>query len=186
MPKIIVVTGTPGSGKTTISRKITKAIRNSVLVSANEIVERRHAYFYKDRDGSKVVNMGKLKNGLKQAIEENKGKTVIIEGHILCDMRLKGATAIVVREHLATIKRRLEGRRYGILKIRDNIVSEATDYCGINSRKNYARVFEVMNGKAVVKDIIRITNGKGAKFMKDINLLDELTTVIKKDKRFAI
>ena len=186
MHRIVVITGTPGSGKTTISRMVAKAVSGSVLVSANEIVKKKHVYLYKDKDGALVVDMRKLKVELGRCIKANKRGTVIIEGHLLCDIKLNGAIAIVVREHLATIKGRLEKRRYSIGKIRDNLVSEATDYCGIHSRKNYAKVFEVMNGTSAAKDVVRIVNGGGAGFAKSVDILQELMPIIKKDGRFAI
>ena len=72
---------------------------------------------------------------------------IIVEGHLLCDMKIRGATAIVIREHLKTLLKRMERRKYSRKKIENNIVTEAIDYCGVNAVENYDSVYEVLGGE---------------------------------------
>lgn len=183
MRRIIAITGTPGSGKTRIAGLVSRKIKGSHLIDVNQIIKEKRLFSSYSADGAMVVKMKALQRELEKEIKKLEG-TVILEGHILCDLKLKGATAIVIREHLPTIKSRLIKRGYIIAKIRDNLISEATDYCGDNSRKNYAEAFEVLNDRNAVKEITGIIEGK--KKPKRIEMIGELPSLLKEDIRYVI
>lgn len=183
--RIVVVTGTPGSGKSTISEKLAKRLGRAKLVRVNDLVRKKGLFYSRASDGTMVVELGRLKKEITGIIRANRGRAIIIEGHVLCDIALKGAVAVVVREHLPKLVGRLAARKYSIGKIRDNVVSEATDYCGVNAALNYDHVFELLNDKNAVSTIIRMMEGKkiaGA----EIDLLGELEGLLKKDRRLVI
>ncbi len=182
--RIIVITGTPGSGKTTIAKAVSREIKNSLLISVNDIVKDKKLFTSYAKDGARIADMGRLKRELERMAGSWKG-TVIMDGHLLCDMRIAGATAIVIREHLDVIKKRLLKRGYSTGKARDNIVSEAIDYCGERARANYKRVHEIMSGKGSAVLALKIIGGR-AKRPKTINMMPDLQEIIRKDKRFAI
>ena len=185
--KVIVITGTPGTGKTTIARRLHRQIKGSRLVSANEIIKKGKFYRYVSSDGAKVADMQKLSYALRNEASKPGRGTLIIEGHLLSDIKIPGAVAIVLREHLATLKSRLLKRRYPISKIRDNIVDEAIDYCGVHAAQNYKKVYEFMsNDTKIVKKLMDIAAGNYKQRNKQIRLLDELLDIIKEDRRYAI
>jgi len=184
MVRVIVITGTPGSGKTTLARALSRKIRGSTLVSINRIVREKRLFSSYAGDGARIVRMRALKREIERRIRKSRGP-VIVEGHLICEIRIRGAVAIVVREHLETIKSRLIERRYPIEKTRANVVSEAIGHCAATARKNYGKAYEVMSGKTAVAKALRIINGKDGKPV-EIDLLAELPPMIKKDKRFAI
>lgn len=184
MAKVIAITGTPGSGKTTIANKLSKRIRNSVLIRVNEVVKEKGLFSSYSKDGARIVKMRELQKELEKRVRASKG-TVILEGHLLCEMKIKGATAIVIREHLARLRPRLLKRGYSTAKIRDNLVSEAIDYCGERAARNYTRTFEIISGKAAVAEILHIMGGKTPK-KGELDMLSELPAIIKRDKRLAI
>lgn len=184
MKRIIVITGTPGVGKTMLVKAL-KARLNASVYNATDIVNKFKLYSGKDKFGAKIVKMKQLQERIAKIIQSDKSQIIILDGHILCDIRVRGAKAIVVREHLKKIISRLQERKYPIEKIKENVTSEALDYCGASAADNYGEVYEIMNGKAALKEAISIINGKtGGK--KAINLLEELVAIIKKDRRFAV
>jgi adenylate kinase len=184
MKKVIVITGTPGSGKTTIAIELSRRLDRSQLISVNQVVKEKRLFSSYSKDGARIVKLNGLRKELERRISASK-TTVILDGHLLCEMRIKGATAIVIREHLSILKSRLLKRGYSIGKTRDNIVSEAIDYCGEKARQNYPKTFEMLSGKNATTSILKIINGKRSEGPY-IDMLRELPDLIKKDKRFAI
>lgn len=130
---MIVVTGTPGTGKTSVARII--AARLSLpLIEANRLVKQKHLYHGRE-SGSLLVDMPALKKELVHF-------DGLAEGHVLCELRLP-ATAIVLRASPRALRRRLAPRHYSKKKLGENIEAEALDYCSIMARKNYQHVLDV-------------------------------------------
>lgn len=130
---MIVITGTPGTGKTTIAKLISKRL-DLPLIETNKLVRKKKLYTRKEKD-SLVVDLKKLKKELH-------GFKGVVEGHVLCEIPLP-ATIIILRASPRSIKKRLSPRRYSKQKLRDNIESEALDYCLFKAKKNYRRVIQL-------------------------------------------
>ncbi len=173
MKKIIVITGTPTSGKTSISERLSGMLNDSELIKANDLVKEKRLFTGYSKDGEIIADMKRLRLEIEKIAASSKANLVIFEGHLLCDMKIKGATVIVIREHLKTLLERMEKRGYSMKKIESNIVSEAIDYCGVNSMENYDSVYEIWGGKGAANEIIKIINGKIEK-PKEIDVLGEL------------
>ncbi len=173
MKRIMVITGTPGTGKTTISQKLAKALKNSELIRSNDIVRKKKLFTSYANDGAMIVKMSKLAAELNRMARASKADYVIIEGHLLCDMKIDNAIAIVIREHLPTILKRLKERGYSRQKIEDDVVSEGIDYCGVRATNYYRTVYEIWGGSSALGKAMLIAKGKKIK-VKEIELLDEL------------
>ncbi len=183
---VIAITGVPGTGKTRLSDILAKRIGSAEVIHATELVKSRRLFSSFDRDGSRIVRMKELERELGRIVAGSASRVVIIEGHILCDLRIRGAVAVVLREHLDVIKRRLVARGYGKDKVKANLVSEATDYCGAHAERNYARVYEMFSrSRDTLPNMIRIAEGKEVR-TREIDLLHELTEIIEKERDFAI
>lgn len=185
MKKIIVITGTPTSGKTTISEKLARRIKGAQLIKANDLVKERKLFRGYSHGGEMIADMKKLKSEIERRIKESSSDFIILEGHLLCDIKIRGATAIVIREHLKVLLNRMRKRKYSKKKIEGNIVSEAIDYCGVNAVENYDSVYEVRGGGGAVKEIIRIIGGKRAT-PGEIDMLGELNGLAKLLKKAAL
>jgi adenylate kinase len=177
--KVLVILGTPGVGKTTFAKKLSKKT-GARLIEANKVIEEYKLYSGFDKFGTKIVKMKELERVLNKLAKDG---NVIIEGHILADIKIKGAIAIVLREHLQKIYKRLKARGYPDEKILENIESEALDYSGINAEKNYREVYEFFSrDKKLMEKVIDILNGKKVK-KESIELLEELIPFITKSSR---
>ncbi len=171
---IIVVTGTPGTGKSTLAESLAK-IAGARLIGANDIIREGRLYSGIEPDGTLVAKMSMLAAELRR-LARRQGNAVL-DGHLLCEIRISGAVCIVVREHLGILEKRLAKRGYSKNKIWENLVAEAVDYCGERSKSNYTHVFEVFSGIEAKKvlDII-----KNKRRMEEIELLDELLPFVKR------
>lgn len=177
MKRVIVITGTPGTGKTTISEKLAKKLKGAELIKSNDVVKRKGLFTHRAKDGTMIVKMERLAKEINGMVRKSRASIVIVEGHLLCDMRVEGAVVVVVREHLKTIMNRMRKRGYTRQKIEDNIVSEGIDYCGIHAANNYRTVYEIEGGKGALEKIAGIAEGKKIK-VEEIELLGELNGLL--------
>ncbi len=159
----ILITGTPGVGKTTVS-KILGEMLGFKVVSISEIVERDKELIlgYDRKRQTYIVDIDKLREKLKN--ESN----IIIEGHL--SHFLDGDIVIVLRLHPEELRKRLESRGYSKGKVDENAEAEALDVCLIESVERHKNVFEVdttgKSPKEVVECIIEILE----KFKNGISL----------------
>ncbi len=130
----LLVTGTPGVGKTTATKALAKLLHAS-LVDVNALVEKKKLYERKPGESEKTVKLGALKRALEKILKT--GKNVVVESHLLCEMRLPCDKIIVLRCNPLVLEKRLRTRGYPLWKIRDNVLSETLDYCLIKALKNY-------------------------------------------------
>ncbi len=141
---IIGVTGTPGSGKSRFAAALALRLRSFALIELNELVERHHCYSGADRWGTKIVEADALSRALGSELR-GIGNCILV-GHLLPELRLRPHMVVVTRVSLTRLAARLKARGYPLEKIRDNIICEATDYCGAKCAARQSNVYEVESG----------------------------------------
>jgi broad-specificity NMP kinase len=179
---IIAVTGTPGSGKTRFSKILKKNLKSFKLIEINDLVNKHHVFSRIDKFNSKVVNLKKLNSVIKNEI---KGNTILV-GHLAQELKIKFDAAIVIRASLKTIESRLAARKYPKEKIREDILSEALDYCGIKMAEKCKNTIEIETNSDKQKAIVYVkklaSNPKIPKpKIKEINKMPELLKLINKN-----
>ncbi len=120
---MIVIGGVPGTGKTSVAREISKII-NKPITQLNVI----------------KFNYSKKWNSL--IVEPIKTEGYIIEGHLTCEVQLND-TIFILRTNPFELERRLKNRKYSQMKIWENMMAEALDYCPIKAEKYYNTIFEI-------------------------------------------
>ncbi|MDO8625754.1 MAG: AAA family ATPase [Candidatus Diapherotrites archaeon] len=143
----ILITGTPGVGKTTIAARLAKILKYRV-VSEKEFCEQHRIGRYNPRIREREVPLSRLKTELSAFLK--KTDNVIVEGHLSCECRLRPIDAvIVVRLDPDRLEFRLRERGYPDVKVLDNVMVEGIDYCKNHAVRNYGikRVHEAVNNK---------------------------------------
>ncbi len=159
--KRLVITGSPGTGKTTVAEELGKRLKKPVI-HLTEYIKKKKLYTG-THEGELVVDLKRLRKEL------SKEEDVIIEGHIACEVRLPDSIVIVLRAHPEELMKRISGRGYSKKKVLENAEAEALDYCTIRAIEEYGskRVFQVdTTGKTVeevVEECARIAEGKKRK-----------------------
>lgn len=126
---IILITGTPGVGKTTVSSILVEKI-GAYLVNINELVDEKHLYTGIDEErGYKIVDLDALFNEMKDIIKKiDHDKHIIVEGH-LSHLFENSDIVIVLRANPDVLRHRMKTKGWEAAKIRENIEAEAIDVC---------------------------------------------------------
>ena len=145
---IIIVTGTPGVGKSVIAKNLAKKLKFD-YIDINKFVKDNKVYEgYDNKKRCYVVDVKKLNEALVKEISD---KGVVIDGHLSHYLDKKYVDwCVVVKCDLKLLKKRLKKRRYGKEKIRENLDSEIFDVCLSEARELQDRILVV---DCKVKDI---------------------------------
>ncbi len=144
----LIITGSPGTGKTTISKKLAKKLKCRVLNEHDFALEKGIGKF--DHDASElVVPLPKLRSAVSELLK--KEKDIVLEGHLLCEVKLQVDAVVVLRVHPEILESRLEARGYNAVKTQDNVFCEGIDYCTKHAVRKYGgrKVIEVRNEKGI-------------------------------------
>ena len=141
----IIVTGTPGTGKTTYARDLAKKLHYEYL-DLKEFGQAALAMVGRDtqRDAD-IIDEKKLVAALKRAIQKN--PRVVIDGHFSHEIPPKYVEkCVVMRCAINELRKRLDARGYKKEKIEENIQAEIFDTCGQEARELGHTVEEVWTG----------------------------------------
>ena len=110
--KSIIITGSVGSGKTTLSKKIAKYL-NFDYIDVNKIIKKEGlSVGYDTKEMCEVVDVKKLNTALKNLIKKSKNG-IVIDSHLSHYLSKKFVDlCIVTKCNLLELKKRLKKRRY--------------------------------------------------------------------------
>ena len=128
--KVIIVTGTPGAGKTIVSNLLASRI-NSILVSVGDLVKNEKLYGGVDkRRDTLIADMDRLSKRIDKIILQA-NREVIVEGHYAVDIMPPEQVELVfvLRRDPYELRTIYEQRGYRKEKILENLAAEVLDVC---------------------------------------------------------
>lgn len=135
MYNAIFITGTPCTGKTTVSEKLSERL-GCRLVKINDLAIENGFVLGIDEDkGYKVIDIPALNDKVLEIIGSS-DEMILFEGHLthLCDGADK---VIVLRLRPEILQQRLAARSYSEAKIRENLEAEAMGVCTAEAYELY-------------------------------------------------
>ncbi|MBI4177242.1 MAG: adenylate kinase family protein [Candidatus Aenigmarchaeota archaeon] len=163
---IISITGTPGTGKTAVSKELARLLKKKtgrafgILHLNREILRRRLWSSVDEKRKSKNVDMRKLERFVSGEAEKN--ENLIIESHLA--HYFKADIVFVLRTGIKELRRRMEKRGWEKAKIEENLEAERLNQVlgeawDIHGRKKCIEIDTT--GKTAFKAAKRIANLAG-------------------------
>lgn len=161
----VIITGSPGVGKTTAAKALAERLDCPAFNEKQLALEMGLGRWDEEQD-ELVIPLGEFAGAVEELFKRE--KSVVVEGHLLCEIRLKPDFVVLIRLHPETLEARLEERGYSAEKVQDNVFCEGIDYCKKHVERNYDRekIVEIQSGKNIKETLDRIIRGlkeKGAK-----------------------
>ncbi len=150
----LAITGSPGVGKTSVSKELGTALKSKVL-NEKEFSLAQGIGKWDSEEDELVVPLEKLKKALNELLRTE--KNVIIEGHMLCEIALDIDFIVLITLDPELLEERLGHRNYTPAKIQDNVFCEGIDYCKKHVSRKYPKkkIIEVKSQKSI-KDTVHI------------------------------
>lgn len=166
--KLIVITGTPGVGKTSISKILAEKL-DAVHIDVNKLVldEKLDIGYDKERK-CYIVDFEKVSKKLIEKIRKINEDNLILDSHYATSVidPKKIDQVFVLRCNPVELEKRLRERDYPQEKVSENLMAELLDVCFYDSIKNCGedKVIQIdvteKSSDEVVSKIISILGGE--------------------------
>lgn len=178
----IIVTGTPGVGKTRFAHILGRKLSASV-VDLSRFVKAKGCVSVTDkRRKTEIINMKRASRALDKLINVRTDEILIFEGHfaqlVVDSQDVK--IGFVLRCHPEILMKRLRNRGYSKEKIHENALSEILDGCLIETLQQLGRkkVYELDTTTSDLEQLsikaYQAIKGDIASNIGEVNWIDEL------------
>jgi adenylate kinase len=153
---IISITGTPGTGKTTVSRILARQMDAKLVNLTGFIRKNRLSCGYDYQRKAMIVDTGILDKKVMEKLKSEK-RPVILDGHL--SHFIHADIAFVLRLDPKTLEKRLKKRRFGRKKVVENVQAEILDIIYAEAIENCKQVMQInATGKSPGQLAKRILN----------------------------
>ncbi|MHA1229876.1 MAG: adenylate kinase family protein [Candidatus Helarchaeota archaeon] len=143
--KSIIISGTPGTGKSSISKKLGESLGLKVINIGDLAIKENFIISKDDKRDTLIIKEKKLISRLKKIIK-NSETPLILECHFADIIPSEFVELVIIlRTHPLILEKRLEKKGYKKRKINENVAAEILGVCTANALNKYDRdiIFEV-------------------------------------------
>jgi adenylate kinase len=167
LPRVLVITGTPGVGKTRVSKVLAERLGGR-YISLTDVVTRENLRLDVDLERDTVVaDLRRLSDRVSNIISES-SYDIVVDGHYASEVVSSEVVsyAFVLRIEPDKLRQRLQERGYSEEKVLENLASEVLDVCLSDAVTRYGvekvDEIEVTNKDVdeVIEEIIDVLNGR--------------------------
>lgn len=162
--RVIAVTGTPGTGKTALSKKLSKRL-NFLYIDVNKLILMHNlSEGYDRKRKTRIIDANKLNKFLilhiKNLKKDKKLKGVIIDSHLShCIPKKNADLCIVTKCSIKELNKRLKRKRFHKQKIQENLQAEIFDVCHNEAVENKHNILIVDTSKGFnINDAVKKLN----------------------------
>lgn len=163
--RIIIVSGTPRTGKTTLSRKLARKLNYFYFDVNNFIVKNKLYEGYDRKRKTRIVDVNKLNKALIGEIKKlklsKKHIGIIIDSHLSHYIPKKYVDlCIVAKCDIKELNKRLKKKKYNKSKIEENLQAEIFDICLNEAKDREHKILIIDTTKGFnIDNIIRSIGG---------------------------
>lgn len=166
--RVILVTGTPCVGKTSVARSLTSKI-DALYVNLTELAVRENLTLGRDeKRGSIIIDETRMKRKLEEIIKNCDKNSVVVDCHYAASIvSTKLVTHVfVLRRDPVELRKLMEQRGFSNRKLWENLASEILDVCLVEALNFHdkEKVCELnVTGKSVeevVEEILGVIEGR--------------------------
>ena len=167
--RVIVITGTPGVGKTSISRLLASKL-GTLHIDLGRLVRDEGLFTEVDRERDTLVADMKMVSRKVKEIIEGSDREIIVEGHFAVDVVPPEMIhkVFVLRRHPEELRAILEERGFREGKVWENVGAEVLDVC----------LYEAIEACGIDKVCEVDVTGRS---MEDV--VDEITSILSREEK---
>jgi len=156
--RVIVVTGTPGVGKTVFSRALAEKL-NATYVNVGEVALKKGFIKGVDREReTRIADIKKLKAWMREFTNKTRG-IIVVDGHYAPALIPKREVKkiFVLRCHPLILKERLRKKGASKREVMENVTAELLDVCLIDALKecgNPNKIYELEATNRNVRELV--------------------------------
>jgi adenylate kinase len=167
MDRVLVIAGSPGVGKTSLSTFLTRYLKG-VSVNISELVSREGMSCGFDEERKTLIaDVDKVSKRVEEIIQGSEG-WVVVDGHFAMDLvpSKEVFLAFVLRRDPSELREVLKSRGFDDRKVDENVAAEILDVCLFDAVETYGeeKVCEIdITGRSeedVADEVIQIVEGK--------------------------
>lgn len=186
MKRVILITGTPCVGKTTIAQQLASKLE-ALYINLTEFAEKHHLIAGEDeKRRTRIINEEKMRIKIAETIKATEKATIIIDGHYAYAVVPKRYITwiFVLRRNPVELRRLMEQRGFAGDKLWENLAAEILDVCLVETLQAHgqAKVCEVdvtrKTAEAAANEILAVLDGREKCF---VGLVDWLSMLEKEN-----
>jgi adenylate kinase len=179
--RVILITGTPTVGKTTLAKKLVEQL-NAQYVNLTELSKTEHLALREDKERSTtIIDEDKMRRNLKKLITKTED-IIVIDGHYAAAVTPKAlvTNVFVLRRHPVELRGFMQKRGYNQSKQNENIAAEILDICLMETlqKQEHGKVCELdVTGKTVddtLREVCHVLEGKRKCFVGSVDWIGTL------------
>jgi adenylate kinase len=156
--RVIVITGTPCVGKTTVARELAIKL-DAYYVNLTQFAKQNNLISGEDEERhTSIVNEDKMQKKLAEAIETTQKTDVVIDGHYASSVTPKDKVTIVfvLRRNPIELREFMVNCGFKDQKLWENMASEILDVCLVDAlqAQDETKVCELDISERTVKEVV--------------------------------
>ena len=166
--RVIVITGTPCVGKTTIARHLAPQL-DALYVNLTELAKKGNLIQAEDAERkTTIINENRMRTRLMEIIDQTEKANVVVDGHYAAAVvpETHVARIFVLRRNPVELREFMEKSGFSGDKLWENLASEILDVCLVEALREHEaeRICELdVTGKTVeevIAEIMEILSGQ--------------------------